>query len=692
MMMKNKSIVGILFFLFCVNYLNAQDKNLKKPNIIYILTDDMGYGDIGVFFQNERKGKGDSSKPWLSTPNLDSMAKQGAQLTQHYCAAPVCAPSRASLLLGLNQGHANVRNNQFDKALEDNYTLANVLKEAGYATIAIGKWGLQGEGEGPQWPSHPLKRGFDDYYGYIRHKDGHEHYPKEGVYSEPKEVYDDYTEVSSGLDKCYTGDLFTARAKKYIIDHKQKNDEKPFFMYLAYDTPHAVLELPTQAYPEGNGLKGGLQWMGKPGKMINTASGKVDSYVDALYENATYDHDKNPNTPEIAWPDTYKRFATVNKRIDDQVGDILQLLRDLKIAENTLVIFTSDNGPSKESYLPKDKYENYTPEFFNNYADFDGIKRDCYEGGLRAATIAFWPGSIAGNQIIDTPSISYDWMVTFADAAGIKAPIRTSGVSLLPSLTGKGEQQESQIYVEYFHPGVTPDYEDFGENHKKTRRKQMQMIRIGNMVGVRYDIKSSADDFKIYNVLKDPGQQEDLSTQYSDLQLKMKEKVLQMRHIDTSASRPYDKALVSSVNPGVTKPGLLARCYQTELPWISEMDDKPTYTTAVENLKIFKQMKGNLIHWKAYIDIPENGEYQFSLETDQKFFVRIDNINILDGDFSHNAIEEFPVMLQKGLHPIDIYIMKDEKKSFEDLSLMWKFNSGEVNPVPEAVFSYSDES
>ena len=269
------------------------------------------------------------------TPMLDKMAYEGAMLTDHYTAAPVCAPSRASILMGVNQGHAHVRDNQFDKEIGDNYTIADVLKTVGYETVAIGKWGLQGKGEAPNWPAHPLKKGFDHYFGYIRHADGHEHYPVEGVYRGSKEVYDGY-EIVEGLDKSYTGDLFTAKAKDYIITHQKENAKQPFFMYLAYDTPHAVTELPTQKYPAGGGLNGGMKWLGTPGRMINTASGEVDSFTYPEFANATYDHDKDPATPEIAWPTTYQRYATVNRRIDDQIGDLLQLLNDLNIAEKYL--------------------------------------------------------------------------------------------------------------------------------------------------------------------------------------------------------------------------------------------------------------------------------------------------------------------------------------------------------------------
>ncbi|RAV28107.1 sulfatase-like hydrolase/transferase [Sinomicrobium soli] len=668
----------------------AAQTDLEKPNIIFILTDDLGYGDIGVFFQNERKKQGDKSEPWLQTPYLDAMAGDGARLTHHYTAAPVCAPSRASILLGVNQGHSNVRDNQFDKALEDNYTVANVLKQTGYRTVAIGKWGLQGKGKGPRWPAHPLKRGFDNFYGYIRHRDGHEHYPKEGIYRGPMEVYDDYNNVADDLDKCYTGDLFTARAKKYITDHQENHAGDPFFMYLAYDTPHAVLELPTQAYPEGRGLKGGLQWLGTPGEMINTASGEVDSYMDPVYESATWDDDKNPDTPEVPWPDTYKRYAAVNKRIDDQVGDLIQLLKDLEIDRNTLVIFTSDNGPSRESYLPKEEYAEYTPEFFNNFAYFDGIKRDTYEGGLRTSTIAFWPGTIPAGSVINSPSISYDWLPTFAEAAGVTAPVRTDGVSLLPSLTGKGKQQESKIYVEYFHPGKTPAYAEFGKNHQNTRRKQMQMIRLGDMVGVRYNITDAEDDFNIYNVVDDPAQRNDLAGKHTDLQRQMKARVLQMRRTDTSAPRTYDKALVPAVTGKSLEKGLMARSYQNDLPWIPAVPGDAVSEVRVNDPGEV-QFGENLVCLEGYINIPEDGTYRFSADTDKKCFMRIHDIAVIDRDFNGDKAREYEVNLSKGNHPVKLYITGEGPVSGKELQLKWAHKDLGESVVPASAFYHNPE-
>ncbi|WP_346238405.1 sulfatase-like hydrolase/transferase [Niabella insulamsoli] len=661
----------------------------KQPNIIFILVDDLGYGDLGAFFQNQRKQNGDKSEPWLLTPQLDQMAYQGAMLTEHYCAAPVCAPSRASLLTGLSQGHANVRDNQFDKALEDNYTLGNVMQLSGYSTAAIGKWGLQGKSKAPNWPAHPLKRGFDYYYGYIAHGDGHEHYPKEGLYRKPKKVWENYSEVSDQLDKCYTGDLFTAVAKKYIIDHqKGKESKKPFFMYLAYDTPHAVLELPTQKYPEGGGLNGGLQWLGKSGHMINTASGDIDSYVYPEYKNATYDHDKNPATAEIAWPDTYKRYASVTHRIDDQVGDLLQLLKDLKIDQNTLVVFSSDNGPSQESYLPKE-YVSYEADFFNNFGPFDGIKRDCYDGGLRTATIARWPGTIPPGTIVTSPSISYDWLPTFVNAAGSAAPVRCDGVSLLPALTGKGKQEKSLVYAEYFFPGKSPDYPEFAPEHRAKRRQQMQMIRMGDTVAVRYDIQSFQDDFEIYHIKTDPQQAKNIAAASIALQAALKERVLQIRMADSTAPRPYDHQLIPAASPRMKlRKGMAVTGYKCQTPWIPHTEGlKPVYRGMAAAFDLSK-VGQPLAKFHGFIYVEKAGAYTFSLASGNKSFFKVHDIKAIDADYGTPSLSEKTVTLQlaKGYHPFELYSLAAKSGAAKDIKLQWSFNGGAFSPVASHVY------
>jgi len=677
--MKKKHSIIIIISVFLLSFFNLTVHAQKKPNIIFILTDDMGYGDVGVFFQKQRQESGDRSKPYELTPNLDIMAKKGAKFTQQYCDAPVCAPSRASLLTGVNQGNANVRDNQFDKELENNHTLATLLKQAGYNTVAIGKWGLQGvKEEGPNWPAHPLKRGFDSYYGYMRHKDGHEHYPFEGIYDGKKEVWSDYKEVSAGLSKCYTTDLWTAAAKKYIIAHeKGKDAAKPFFMYLAYDTPHAVIELPTQAYPQGGGLKGGLQWLGEPGHMINTASGKVDSYMYPEYANATYDNDSNPATPEVAWPETYKRYATATRRIDDAVGDIMQLLVDLKIDDNTLVIFTSDNGPSIESYLPTSYVANH-PTFFGSYGPFDGIKRDCWEGGLRMPTLAEWPNHITSGKTIATPSMLSDWMATFADVAHIQPPARTDGVSLLPDLTGKGRQEGSLVYVEYYEGERTPDFKEFEASRRNRKRDQMQMIRMGDLVGVRYQIKSADDDFEIYDVVKDPKETNNMAMKpgYEKIQTQMKTKVLQVRHPDAEAPRPYDNVLIpADTVTGELISGIRWKFYKGNFPWvISEKNLNPDEKGMTNN--ILRKEDGNkegMICYEGFIKVPVDGKYTFSMQTIGKAYLRLHEATLIDEDFSYQSNSEITrdVYLKAGYHAIKLnYLL--QKGISPQLKLRWK--------------------
>ncbi|MEZ5395120.1 MAG: sulfatase-like hydrolase/transferase [Bryobacterales bacterium] len=571
------AFAGIAFHALHPVQGQAQRATAKKPNIIFVLVDDMGWGDVGVFWQNRRKQNDDRTEPWQSTPSLDALAASGALLTNHYTAAPVCAPSRASLLLGVSQGHSNVRDNQFDKALQDTYTLGSVLKGGGYHTAAIGKWGLQGGGrdaDGPdQWPAHPLNRGFDYYLGYIRHRDGHEHYPKEGVYRGAKEVWENRTNIADGLDKTYTADLWTAAAKRYITQQAQENANEPFFIYLAYDTPHAVLEAPTQAYPKGGGLKGGVQWVGEPGHMLNTSSGEVDSYIYPEYANATYDDDDNPATPEVHWPETYQRYASSCRRIDDGVGDIITLLKDLKLYDNTLIVFSSDNGPSKESYLPEPQYVPNEPDFFNSFGPFDGIKRDTWEGGVREPAIVSWPARIPGDQVIAEPSAMYDWMATFAEAAGIPEPARSDGVSLLPMLTKTKPSVDHTVYIEYFNNGVTPSYGEFLPDHRGRKRNQMQTIRMGDFVGVRYDIKSAKDDFEIYDVVDDPQESRNLATDpaMEGFQTLLKKTALRMRRPDAEAPRPYDDALVPAVEPVLPKNGLRWSAYPGSFPWVAKV-------------------------------------------------------------------------------------------------------------------------
>ncbi|HEX4348823.1 MAG TPA: sulfatase-like hydrolase/transferase [Verrucomicrobiae bacterium] len=667
------------------------------PNIIYILTDDLGWGDLGVLFQNSRAAANNRSKPWHLTPNLDRFAAEGVQLPAQYCPAPVCAPSRASLLLGVSQGHANVRDNQFDKALENNHTLATVLKQAGYATAIIGKWGLQGVGTGETnpatWPAYPTKRGFDYFFGYARHSDGHEHYPKEGPYQKSKQVWDGTNNITPELDKCYTADLWTARAKQWIVDHEHESAAQPFFLYLAYDTPHATTELPTQAYPEGGGLHGGVQWLGTPGHMINTASGKVDSWMYPEYHDATWDNDHNPATPEVPWPDVYKRYATDVRRLDDAVADIGRLLKDLKIDNDTLVIFTSDNGPSIESYLPNRPLK---ANFFESYGIFDGIKRDCLEGGVRVPTLARWPGHIPAGKTVTQPSIAYDWMRTFADVAGMPEPARADGVSLLPELTGQGIQQDrGYLYVEYFNDGKTPSYVDFTPSNRGRVRNQMQAIRIGDYVGLRYDIKSHADPFEIYKVTVDPKEATNLAPGMGALEQQMKTLSLQVRRPDSDAPRPYDDELVPASSVAAVVKGVQWKAFEGNYPWVPDLETLPSVASGTADAPdLQKRTRDNDIgmFFTGYLNIPQEGTYTFYLSADTGALLRIHDATVIDADYGYVSGKETSgsIRLQAGLHPFRLYYARREQGK-PMLNFLWSGPGIDKRAVPADAFRRSPD-
>jgi arylsulfatase A-like enzyme len=673
----------------------------SRPNILFILTDDLGYGDVGVFYQNQRHEQG---LPSEFTPNLDALAGQGIQLRDHYTSAPVCAPARATLLSGASQGNAGVRDNQFDKALDDNHSLASVLKQAGYSTAAIGKWGLQGakeiqpqedsgtitfQGSPDTWPAYPTKRGFDYFYGYVRHRDGHEHYPKEGLYDGHKQVWDMDHEVSAGLAGCYTADLFTARAKKWITDSHTADPNKPFFLYLAYDTPHAVLEYPPKAYPPGGGLTGGMQWLGQPGRMINTADGKPDSYCYPAYANATYSGGQfGPNGPQgkgpYPWPVMARRYASSVQRIDDCVGDLMQLLRDLHIDQNTLVIFTSDNGPSIESYM---KGGPGLPNFLHSFGPFDGIKRDCWEGGIREGAIVSWPDHIPAGRVDQTASQFQDWMPTLADVAGVPAPARTDGVSLVPTLTGQPGQRASTIYSEYFFKGNTPNFAVFAPAHRNRYRGQMQVVRVSDFVGVRYNIQHPEDDFEIYDIIHDPQEVNNLAAQKPDLDKRMKELALQDRMPDASVPRPYDKTLVPPDAPESVVPGIHWQAYEASFPWLPKLEfltPSASGDAVAPDVSVLPRQKDVGVLYSGYIKAPADGTYVFSLAADGKALLRIHDATVIDEDFGYTGgTRTAKLRLAAGPHALRLYYMPGQSAS---LNFQWAAEGETLKQVPASAY------
>jgi len=667
----------LLMLALCMIAPSVRAQSADRPNIIFIFCDDLGYGDLGVFWQNQRR---ESGKPAFHTPYLDRLADDGVQMPHTYCPAPVCAPSRSSLMLGVTQGHANVRNNQFDKELEDNHTLASVLSDAGYATAAFGKWGLQGkknETAPHGFPAHPMNRGFDYYFGYIRHGDGHMHYPKE----DGKEVYDAGTNVADQLDLCYTTDLFTARAKKWIVDHRQASPDQPFFVFLAYDTPHAKLQNPPCPYPAGGGLEGGVQWTAQAGRMINTATGTYDGWVHADYA-------------DTGWPDQYVRWANSVRRIDDCVGDLAKLLQDLGIERDTLIIFTSDNGPTKESYL---KGKDFSPEFFEGFGPFDGIKCDLWEGGIRVGSIAHWPGTIPARSQNNFAFTFADYLATFADLAGVPAPACADGVSIVPAMTSRGVQQPANVYIEYENNGRTPRYEQFEDAHANRKRGQMQMIRLGNYVGVRYDIQNHDDPFEIYDIVADPKQTTNLARGggMAELQQRMHDEVLRRRVANDSAKRPYDNVPIPAVEVAIEtlRPGLLEGDAPRRVPYVPRPNAQDILSTRVVQLPEVSQHKvDSMSVITGYLKVPATGTYTIQLESTNRALVRLHQSTIIDNDkpFVAGQPVATTVLLEASLHPIVVYANVDVGER-NDLNLSWSTDGGELRPIPAEAFVHQPE-
>lgn len=376
-----------------------------RPNLIWIMADDMGYGELGCYGQKE-----------IATPHLDRMASEGLRFTHFYAGATVCAPSRSVLMTGLHHGHTRVRGNAGKanpaaQALkEGDVTVAAVLQKAGYKTALIGKWGLGDTGAAES--GLPRRQGFDYFYGYLNQNHAHNHFPSFLWRNETKESLPNVVvpvgENGAGYATTavqYADDLFADEAVKFVRD----NQKQSFFLYWSMVIPHANNER---------------------GRILGDGA-HVPDY--GIYR-------------EKPWPDPDKGQAAMITRLDSYVGRMLKHLRDLGLAENTLVIFTSDNGPHNESKHDLSRFQPSGP--------FTGIKRSLTDGGIRVPFIAWWPGRIRGGG--ESAQVGYfaDWMPTAAELAGAAAPPGLDGLSLVPTLLGRsGEQKSHQFLYWEFHEG-----------------------------------------------------------------------------------------------------------------------------------------------------------------------------------------------------------------------------------------------
>jgi len=404
-----------------------------QPNIIYIMADDMGYGDLGAYGQTK-----------IKTPNIDKLATEGMRFTQHYAGSTVCGPSRASLLTGLHSGHSPIRGNPVwtnsgkpvDLKPED-VTIAEMLKSNGYNTAAIGKWGMSESKEenGKHLPAMPNQQGFDYFYGLKGHLDAHYYYwHRLFENNQAFELKDNDFMNNKGI---YTHDLFTSKAIEYV---KQQTDEQPFFLYLSYTIPHLALTVPDDSKEQYLDLGWPTRKMDTQGHYRNDAEG-----------NTTY--------------------AGMVSRMDRDIGQLLKTLKDQGLDDNTLVIFTSDNG------------HEYDRGFFDSNGELRGSKRDLYEGGIRIPFIAKWSNKIKANSTSDHISAFWDMMPTFCDLAGGKQCPATDGISMTKALLGDKEQTKHEFL-----------YWEFNE-----RRGPLQAVRQGDWKLV----KRFKKPIELYDLSKD---------------------------------------------------------------------------------------------------------------------------------------------------------------------------------------------
>ena len=424
----------------------------RKPNIIYIMADDAGYGDFSCYGQEK-----------FATPNIDRLADEGMKFTDHYSGSTVCAPTRCSLMTGKHTGHCSVRGNREHKPVgqepmaADTVTVADLLKQAGYATGMFGKWGLGFPGS----VSDPINSGFDVFYGYNCQRNAHNYYTTW--------LYDNDQKVE--LDgKTYSHDLIMAHALQFIRDNK----DQPFFCYLPVTIPHAAMHVPDE-------------YSAPFRKKWPQFDDKIGRYSGPPVKN-----------PIAA-------FAGMMTKLDQDVGRVLALVKELGLDENTIIMFTSDNGAHQEG--------GHNPEFFNSNGPFTGYKRDLTEGGIRAPFLARWPGKIKPGTVSDLISAHWDVLPTLCELAGVQPPSDIDGISMVPTFTGQGQQKKHDyLYWEFYERG----------SKQAVRAGQWKAIRRPMFTGPVF----------LYNLDEDIAEQNNLADKHPDIAQRMT-KLMDEAHVES---------------------------------------------------------------------------------------------------------------------------------------------------------------
>jgi arylsulfatase A len=453
-------LVALTALLLIAPSVHADEKSARKPNIVFILADDLGYGDLGCYGQQK-----------IKTPNLDRMAAAGMRFTNFYCGSPVCAPSRSVLMTGLHSGHGPIRDNKEMKPEgqqplpSGTTTLARLLKSSGYATGLIGKWGLGMFGTS----GDPLANGFDFFFGYNCQRHAHNYYPTYLYKNEQRVPLEGNTNGVTG--KTYAHDLMENEALDFIRNHRKE----PFFLYLPFTIPHVALQIPEK---------------------------DLEPYKDAFPE-MPYDGKKGyqPHpTPRAA-------YAAMITRLDRSVGQIVDLIRELGLDDDTIFVFTSDNGAVYEGVGGSD------PVFFRSNGSLRGYKGSVHEGGIRIPCIVRWTGHIPAGKTSDVVAGFQDFVPTFMDVAGGKTPEKTDGISLMPTLIGKGEQKT--------HPFLYWEFPAYGGQ---------QAVRMDRWKAVREDMTKGNRKIELFDLVADPAEATDVAARNPEVMARI-ERILAAEHV-----------------------------------------------------------------------------------------------------------------------------------------------------------------
>ena len=458
-----------LFITLCAILLGISCKEQKKeeavkettstPNIIYILADDLGYGDLSCYGQKNFK-----------TPNIDRFASQGMLFTQHYSGSTVCAPSRSALMTGMHTGHTVVRGNKEIQPEgqypipESTFTIAEMFKDKGYTTGAFGKWGLGFPGS----EGDPNEQGFDTFYGYNCQRMGHHYYPHHVWSNQDSIVLQENEGKKKGL---YAPNLIHEKTLEFI----QTNKDNPFFLYVASIIPHAELAAPEETLQKYRGKY-------LPEKEYKGVD-EGPEYRKGPYESQTESH---------------AAFVAMISILDRQVGEILDKVKELGLERNTLIVFTSDNGPHQEGGAD--------PDYFDSNGDLKGYKRDLYEGGIRVPMIASWPGKIKPNTETNHVSAFWDVFPTFGNLIEADIPKGLDGISFLPTLVDNTQEQKEHEYL-------------YWEFHEKGGR---QAVRMGDWKAVKYNVLNDPSaPIELYNLREDISEHNNVALTHPDIILKL---------------------------------------------------------------------------------------------------------------------------------------------------------------------------